>query len=143
MAEKSSDGRDRPALSLGSDNWPAVVADKIVEVVDVVKVNTTDRAIVAIRFIVYFLVVAAATVSVITLSTVAAVRMADAYLPIGAGTGSATWAAHGFIGLLVTVVGFGAWSCRNGSSKPIYIALVIDAAVVIAVVFYGVLQAVA
>ena len=130
-------------MSLGPDNWPATAADKIVEIVEVVKANTTDRVILAIRVVVYCIVVAVAAVAVVTLSTVAAVRLADAYLPIGAGTGSATWAAHGFIGLLVSVLGLGAWSCRNGSPKRFYAALIADAVIVVAVVFYGVIRAVA
>lgn len=134
---------DRPPLSLGSDDWPATVADKIVEIVDAVRVQTTDRAVLVLRAVVYCLVAGAAAVAVVVLLAIAGVRLADAYLPIGDGVGSATWAAHGFIGLLVSVVGLGAWRARTGSAKPLYAALVIDAALVVAVVFYGVVAAVA
>ena len=141
-AEPSRSG-ERPSLSLGSDDWPATVADKIVTLVDTVRVQTTDRAVFVLRAVVYCLVAAAAAIAVAVLLAIAGVRLADAYLPIGDGVGSATWAAHGFIGLLVSIVGLGAWRARAGSARPIYVALIIDAAIIIAVVFYGVVAAVA
>jgi len=49
----------------------------------------------------------------------------------------------GFIGLLVSIIGLGAWRARAGSAKPIYVAVILDAAIVLAVVFYGVIAAVA
>ncbi len=133
--------RERPSMSLGSDDWPAVAADKIVETVDQIRAQTTDRAVLVLRVVVYSLLVAVAVISVVVLLAVSAVRLADAYLPIGAGVGSATWAAHGFVGLLITVVGLGMWSARSRSSKSIYVALIVDAVIVIAVVFYGVISA--
>ncbi len=143
MADAESAHRDRPALSLGSDDWPATVADKIVEVVDAVRVQTTDRAVFLLRAVVYCLVAAVAAIAAVVLLAIVAVRLADAYLPIGAGVGSATWAAHGFIGLLVSIIGLGAWRARIGSARPIYAALIIDAVIVVGVVFYGVIEAVA
>ena len=134
---------DRPSLSLGSDDWPASVADKIVEIVDTVRVQTTDRAVFLLRAVVYCLVAAAAAIAIVVLLAIAGVRLADAYLPIGDGVGSATWAAHGFIGLLVSIIGLGAWRARTGSAKPVYAALIVDAAIIIGVVFYGVIDAVA
>ena len=142
MADAEPTSRERPALSLGSDDWPAAVADKIVEITDAVRVQTTDRVVFLLRAVVYCLVAAVAAIAIIVLVTVAAIRLADAYLPIGSGVGSATWAAHGFVGLLVSIVGLGAWRARAGSAKPLYAALILDAAIVVAVVFYGVLAAV-
>ena len=143
MAESEPTSRERPALSLGSDDWPSSVADKIVEITDAIRVQTTDRVVFLLRAVVYCLVAAVAAIAIIVLVTVAAIRLADAYLPIGSGVGSATWAAHGFIGLLVSIVGLGAWRARAGSAKPLYAALILDAALVVGVVFYGVLAAVA
>lgn len=143
MADAESAPRDRPALSIGSDDWPATVADKIVEVVDAVRVQTTDRAVFLLRAVVYCLVAAVAAIAAVVLLTIVSVRLADAYLPVGAGVGSATWAAHGFIGLLVSVIGFGAWRARTGSARPVYVALVLDALIIVGVVLYGVIEAVA
>lgn len=134
---------DRPRMHVGPDDWPATVADKIVEFVDVVRTKTTDRVVLVVRAVVYSLVIAVAAVAAIVLVIVATVRLADAYLPIGAGVGSATWAAHGFVGLCVTILGFGAWRARSGSAKPVYIALILDVVLLVGVVFYGVVDAVA
>ena len=143
MADAESTNRDRPPLSLGSDDWPATIADKIVEVVDAVRVQTTDRVVFLLRAVVYCLVAVVAAVAIVVLVTIAAIRLADAYLPIGSGVGSATWAAHGFVGLLVSIIGLGAWRARTGSAKPLYAALILDAALIVGTVFYGVLDAVA
>lgn len=143
MADTESTRRDRPALTFGSDDWPATVADKIVEIVDAVRVQTTDRAVFVLRAVVYCLVAATAAIAVVVLLAIVAVRLADAYLPIGAGVGSATWAAHGFIGLLVSIIGLGAWRARSGSAKPVYAALIIDLLIIVGVVSYGVIEAVA
>ncbi len=143
MADAEPNRRDRPTLSLGSDDWPATVAGKIVELVDAVRVQTTDRVVFVLRAVVYCLVAAVAAIAALVLLVVVTVRLADAYLPIGSGVGSATWAAHGFVGLLASVVGFGAWRARTGSAKPVYTAMIIDAAIVVGVVFYGVVAAVA
>ena len=143
MADAESTRRERPALSLGSDDWPAAVADRIVEIVDAVRVQTTDRAVFVLRAVVYCLVAAVAAIAAVVLLAIVAVRLADAYLPIGAGVGSATWAAHGFIGLLVSIVGLGAWRARTGSARPVYFALAIDALIIVGVVTYGVVAAVA
>lgn len=142
MADTESTGRERPALSLGSDDWPATLADKIVELVDAVRVQTTDRIVLLLRAVVYCLVAAVAAVAIVVLVTVAAIRVADAYLPIGAGVGSATWAAHGFVGLLASIIGLGFWRARTGSAKPLYAALILDTAIVVGVAFYGVVVAV-
>ena len=143
MPDTESTRRDRPALSLGSDDWPAAVADKIVEIVDAVRVQTTDRAVFVLRAVVYCLVAGVAAIAAVVLLAIVTVRLADAYLPIGDGVGSATWAAHGFIGLLVSIAGLGAWRARTGSARPVYLALVIDALLIVGVVIYGVVAAVA
>ncbi len=143
MADSEPPSRERPALSFGSDDWPATVASKIVDVVDAVRVQTTDRAVFLLRAVVYCLVAGVAAIAAVVLLAIVSVRLADAYLPIGDGVGSATWAAHGFIGLLVSIIGFGAWRARTGSAKPVYAAMILDALIIVGVVFYGVITAVA
>lgn len=142
MADAEPSSHDRPSLSVGPDDWPGTVADRIIDVVDAVRTRTTDRVVWLIRALVYCLVAGVAAIAIVVLLAVAAVRLADAYLPIGDGVGSATWAAHGFIGLLATIIGLGAWRARSGSAKPFYASAVLVAVIVVAVVFYGVLAAV-
>ncbi len=136
-----SDSGERPRLSIGPDEWPSTVADKIVEVVDTVKTKTTDRVVLAVRVVVYSLVIAVTLISLMVLLVIASVRMADAYLPIGDGVGSATWAAHGFVGAFLMVLGLGAWRSRSGSARPFVIALILDLLFVIGIIFYGVIRA--
>jgi len=139
----------RPArpgrISLGGDDLPIQAADKVVELVDSVKTKTTDNAVVAVRAVVYGLVVAVLGIMVLTLLIVVAVRLADAYLPIGSGVGDATWAAHLFVGTLVTILGLGAWASRRGTGKPtpLIIAAVVDVLIVLGVVIYGIIDAAA
>ena len=46
------------------------------------------------------------------------------------------------LGLLLSILGFGAWISRTGSTKPLIIAAVVDIAILIGIVFYGVIDAV-
>lgn len=131
-------------ISIGGDDLPAQAADWVVDKVDAVKRVTTDNAIVAIRAIVYGLVVAVLGAAALILLVAVLVRMADAYLPIGDGVGDATWAAHLFIGSLLTVLGLGAWASRRGEGtpKPLVLAVLLDAAIIIVVVVIGIIDAV-
>lgn len=121
----------------GDETWPGEAADRVVQIVGAVKDKTTGNVVLAVRAVVYGLVALAGAGGLLILLTVAAVRLADAYLPIGAGVGSATWAAHLFVGIMLVVVGAGLWKARGGSAKPVYAALIVDAAILIGIVFYG------
>ena len=131
-------------ISIGGDDLPAQAADWVVDKVDSVKRVTTDNAVVAIRAIVYGLVVAVLGTAALILLVTVLVRMADAYLPIGNGVGDAVWAAHLFIGSLVTILGLGAWASRSaeGTPKPLIAAAVLDIAIIIVVVVIGIIDAV-
>ena len=143
MAEPQPRERSRPALTLGSDDWPADLADRIVSVIGTVRSRTTDNVVRVARAMVYGLVAVAAAAALVVLLTIIAVRLADAYLPIGDGVGSATWAAHGFIGLLVSILAGGAWRARHSTFRPLKSAIILDVVLIVAVVFYGVIRAVA
>ena len=75
------------------------LTDKVIDTVDRVKEKTTDNAVLALRAIVFGIVVSVLAIAVLLLSVIMLVRFADAYLPIGSGVGDATWAAHGFVGI--------------------------------------------
>lgn len=133
-----------PAFTLGSDDLPAQAADWVVDRVDKVKQATTDNAVVAVRGIVYGLVVAVMGITALVLLTIIFVRIADAYLPIGSGVGDATWAAHLFIGALLAILGLGAWASRKGEGAPggLYLAAALDAIIVSVVTTIGIIDAV-
>ena len=140
--EDTSETPERPRPSTGSNDWPAQAADTVVRVVDQVKAKSTDNVVLLVRAIVYGLVILVLGVAIIAMTTIALLRVTDAYLPIGDGVGSATWAAHGLLGLLLSILGFGAWISRTGSTRPLIIAAVVDVAILIGIVFYGVIDAV-
>ncbi len=147
MAEEDTpETTERPAPSTapstGSDDWPAQAADTVVRVIDQVKAKTTDNVVLLVRAIVYGFVIFVLGMAVVTMTTIALLRLTDAYLPIGHGVGSATWAAHGLLGLLLSILGLGAWISRTGSMKPLIFAAMIDIAILIGIVFYGVVDAV-
>ena len=141
MIDPSSGGREHTPLSIGSEDWPATAADKIISVVGAVRSHTVDNLSLVVRAAVYGLVAVIVGVALAVLIIALAVRMTDAYLPIGNGVGSATWAAYAFTGVLISVLGLGTWRARSSTSTPIRIAVAIDFALVLAVIVYGVIQA--
>lgn len=141
-AEDTADISDRLSDAAEAGDWPAQAADAVVRIVDDVKTKTTDNVILVVRAIVYGLVILVLGLAVIVMVSVALLRLTDAYLPIGDGVGSATWAAHGLLGSLMSILGLGAWMSRTGSTKPLIGAAVLDVAILIAIVFYGVIDAV-
>ncbi len=133
---------DSPAPAGASDDWAAQQADRIIDIVDTVKGYTTDRVVVVARGLIFGLVISVLALAAAVLFTVAMVRLADAYLPIGAGVGDATWAAHLFIGGLFSVLGLGAWASRRGegTAKPLITAGIIDCTVVVGIICYGIIR---
>jgi len=140
--EDTPETTESPLPLTGPDDWPAQAADTVVRVIDQVKAKTTDNIVLLVRAIVYGFVIFVLGMAVVTMTTIALLRLTDAYLPIGHGVGSATWAAHGLLGLLLSILGLGAWISRTGSMKPLMFAAMVDIAILIGIVFYGVVDAV-
>ena len=117
----------------------AQATEWVVAKVDLIKTRTTDNAVLVLRGLVFGLVISVLAVAAVLMTVIMLVRIADAYLPIGAGVGDATWAAHGFIGVLFSVLGLGAWLSRKGEGtpKPLLVALVLDLIFVTVIVCYG------
>ena len=140
------------ALPLGSEamasetapaenDWISGVVDAIVDNVDKARTYGTENAIRAVRAIVYGLVALVFTTAALTLLVIIGVRLADAYLPIGAGVGDATWAAHLFIGSLLAILGFGFWLNRKSDGmRFVYLALILDALIIVVIVCYGIID---
>jgi len=121
-----------------SKDWAARQTELVVSTVERIKSLTTERAIIAARTVVFGLVISVLALACAVLAVIISVRLADAYLPIGAGVGDATWAAHGFVGAAFTVLGVGAWASRHGEGqpKPLYVAAgAVGLALVVLVVF--------
>lgn len=106
---------DRPRWSVGGEDWPRRATETIVGFVDTVRSRTTEPAIMVARGVVYGIVIAVLAAAAAILVVTVLVRVTDAYLPIGSGVGSATWAAHLVWGIVFSAVGLFAWS-RRGST---------------------------
>ena len=122
----------------GQDDWIAGATDSIVGYIDKVRTLGTDNAVMALRAIVFGLVALVFGIAAIIFSVVLLVRMADAYLPIGAGVGDATWAAHLLIGGLLAILGFGFWASRKTTGwRNVVIAAVVDLLIVVVIGCYA------
>ena len=126
-----------PTAGPGGRDWATDLTDRVIDTVDKVKEKTTDNAILALRVVVFGLVISVLALATLLMTVIVLVRINDAYLPIGAGVGDATWAAHGFTGVLFSVLGLGAWLSRRGSATPLAIAGVLDLVFIVVIVCYG------
>jgi drug/metabolite transporter (DMT)-like permease len=88
-------------------DWPRQATNRIVDLVDAARVQTTDRAVTAARAVVFGTVVALLAVVLVTLALIGSFRLLDGYLPFE------TWAAYLILGGVLTVVGFVLWSQRR------------------------------
>lgn len=122
-------------------DWISGVVDAIVDNVDKVRTHGTENAIRVVRAVVYGLVALTFVVTALALLIIIGVRLADAYLPIGAGVGDATWAAHLFIGSLIAILGFGFWFNRKTEDlRWVKLALAIDTVIITVIVCYGIID---
>jgi hypothetical protein len=104
-----------PQPGTGAD-WPTQATDMIVGFVGKVRDHTTGPAITAARGVVYGLLAALLGVTAVVLVAIAAVRGLDEGIEGIVGSRE-TWAAHGVVGLLFTVVGLLLWSKRRPRAK--------------------------
>ena len=119
-------------------DWAVKQTDRVVDLVDTVKGYTTDKAVVILRALVFGLVIMVLAMAALIMFVTIAIRMADAYLPIGNGVGDATWAAHLFVGGLLSILGLGAWLSRRSSNQPLAFAAVLDLVIVVVIICYGI-----
>ena len=122
-------------------DWISGVVDAIVDNIDKVRTHGTENAVRVVRAVVYGLVALVFVAAALALLIIIGVRLADAYLPIGAGVGDATWAAHLFIGSLLAILGFGFWSNRKAEGlRRVNLALLLDAVIIVVIVCYGIID---
>jgi hypothetical protein len=87
------------------EDWPAQVADTIVNVIGSVRDKTTGPAITIARAVVYGTFAAIIGCVALVVLVIAGVRFIDSYLPSAWFGESHTWAAHLIIGLVLTIAG--------------------------------------
>jgi len=106
------------AADVTSADWPAQMTDLIAQAVGWVRENTTGRAIVAARVIVYAALAIIVVPAIVTLVLVTAIRILNAYLPDEVFGEHHIWAAYLFLGLPFAI---GGWMCiqkaRRGAAR--------------------------
>lgn len=93
-------------------DWPAQAADLVARVVGQVRDKTTGPAVTAARGVVYGLLAAVLGTAALVLVAIAAVRALDELIEAIVDSRE-TWAAHGIVGLVFTLVGLLLWSKRR------------------------------
>lgn len=88
-------------------DWGLKATDKIVSVVDSVKVKTTGPILKIARGVVYGLLAAVVALMVLVLLIVALVRFVNAYLP------GDVWATYLLLGSIFSIGGLFLWSKRT------------------------------
>ena len=104
-------------LESDQDDWPAQLADTIVNVVGSVRDKTTGPALTIARAAVYGSFAAIIGCVALVLLVVAGVRFIDSYLPDAVFGETHTWAAHMIIGLVLTIAGLVLWMRRRPRSE--------------------------
>jgi hypothetical protein len=104
-----------PQHAAGAD-WPAQATDVIVKVVGQVRDKTTGPAITAARGVVYGLLAGLLGGMAGVLVAIGAVRLLDEGIEELTDSRE-TWAAHGIVGLVFTLLGLLAWSRRRADAE--------------------------
>ena len=93
-------------------DWPARAADVIVNVVGLVRDNTTGRITTIARGFVFGLFAAVIGTAVLVLVIIASIRLLDQVLPSG------VWLAYLVLGLVVVIAGALVFRKRNQPAPP-------------------------
>ncbi len=95
------------------EDWAVTATDSIVRAVDTVRAKTTGPAITVARGVVYGLLAVLLGIGALVLGAIGFVRALDAYLPDAVFGDRHTWAAHGLVGAVFSLVGLLLWSKRG------------------------------
>ena len=102
-------GAGAPTPPGGDAEWPAKVADQIVDLVDQIRDKTTGPAIRAARTVVFGLLATMLGTAALVLFLVGLVRFVNVYAPGG------VWVAHTIVGLVFVGSGLFLWARRYPS----------------------------
>ncbi|MCQ3814930.1 MAG: hypothetical protein KTU85_11025 [Acidimicrobiia bacterium] len=132
---------DQTETTQDKSDWISGVVDIIVNAIAKTRTYGTENAIRAVRALVYGLVALVFIAAALILIIIIGVRLADAYLPIGAGVGDATWAAHLLIGGLLAILGSGFWFNRKSEGmRWVNLALILDVGIIVVIICYGIID---
>jgi hypothetical protein len=104
-------------LESDQDDWPAQIADTIVNVVGTVRDKTTGPALTVARAVVYGSFAAIIGCVALVVFVIAGVRLLDSYLPDAVFGETHTWAAHMIMGLVLTFAGLVLWMRRRPAAE--------------------------
>jgi hypothetical protein len=106
MADEQT-GDASPGSRLGAE-WPAKAADMVELAVDTLFDRVVRPALVAVRAVVFGLLIGAMAIVVLIAIAIAFVRLLDVYA-----FGGRVWASDALVGTLLTAAGLFAWSQRG------------------------------
>ncbi len=103
-----------PGNPLSDPNWAPDLTDKIVNLIGKVRDNTTDRAVVGVRGLVFGLLAAVAAITALPLLIVVLTRLFQQVVQVipGIDYGRSVWLSYVVVGLLMMGAGFLAMSKR-------------------------------
>jgi hypothetical protein len=104
MADKV-DSLVAPKGSVRTDDWPVQATDAIVKVVGTAHEKITGPITTVARALAYGLLALALGISALALAIILSGRILDAYLPDAVFGEDHMWAAHGIVGLALTIGG--------------------------------------
>jgi hypothetical protein len=107
-----------PGNPLSDPNWAPDLTDKIVNIIGKVRDNTTDRAVVGVRAVVFGLLAVVAAITALPLLLVVLTRLFQQLVQLvpGVDYGRSVWLSYVVVGLLMIGAGFLAMSKRFAGS---------------------------
>ncbi len=99
----------------GAGDWTVTVTDRVESVVGTIRDKTTVPITKVSRIVVFGLIVAVGGITALLLVIVAALRIADAYLPF-APLGRRVWVSYVALGAIFLLAGAFCWSKRSPRS---------------------------
>ncbi len=100
-----------PVYTAMVGDWPVKATDAVETLVAVLRDKTVRPATLVARAVIFGIIVFAAAVTVVTLLSIALVRLLTVYVFDGR-----VWASDLLVGALFVVVGLVAWSQRNAAA---------------------------
>ncbi len=109
-----------PANPLTDPKWAPQLADTVERVVGQVRDKATDKAVVAVRALVFGIVIGVAALSLATLALILGTKLVQRIVNVGGliDAGSSVWVSYLVVAFLLTVVGAICMRLRHTAASP-------------------------
>lgn len=109
-----------PGNPLTDPNWAPQLADTVERIVGRVRDKATDKAVVAVRALVFGIVIGVATLSLATLALILGTKLMQRIVNAGGliDAGSSVWVSYLAIAFLLTGVGAICMRLRHSATSP-------------------------